>query len=232
MLWVPLLSFGNWSETRLINTIGRDGMRYSTADFYVPTPRLWYSGAGPWHGINWLEEVRRSEIKAGDTLFSPFVAAGWHIAEEENVRPAQWLGLLKVLGVWGAEFYVRATSSPSRAFRRGFVAPPDLLSVDLTRACQRCRVCSTQASSRCRSRFRSLPTGSGRPPSLATHRLSPANTPTSSSTARQLRETCTRPSLSSQAARTSRSDIAYGRGLATGSQWHASTATSPSMSSQ
>jgi hypothetical protein len=36
--------FGNWSETRLINTIGRDGMRYSTADFYVPEPRLWYSG--------------------------------------------------------------------------------------------------------------------------------------------------------------------------------------------
>lgn len=108
--------FGNWSRTRLINTIGRDGMRYSTADFYVPEPRLWFSGAGPWHGINWLEEVRRSEIATGDTLFSPFVAAGWHIAEEENVRPAQWLGLLKLLGIWGAEFFYTGFFSLSKPF--------------------------------------------------------------------------------------------------------------------
>ena len=108
--------FGNWDVTRDINTIGRAGMRYSTADFYVPTPRLWYSGAGPWHGINWLEEVRRWEIDAGDTLFSPFVAAGWHIAEEENVRPAQWLGLLKVLGNWGAEFFYAGFFSLSKPF--------------------------------------------------------------------------------------------------------------------
>ena len=92
--------FGNWSVVRAINTIGRGTMRYSTADFYVPHQDLWRSGAGPWHGINWLEEVRKSEIAAGDTLFSPFVAAGWSIAEEHNVRPAEWLGLLKILGAW------------------------------------------------------------------------------------------------------------------------------------
>ena len=49
--------------------------------------------------------LRRSEIENGDTLFSPFVAAGWSVAEEHNVRPAQWLGLLKILGAWGSEFY-------------------------------------------------------------------------------------------------------------------------------
>lgn len=109
--------FGNWSITRDINTIGRDSMHYSTADFSVPTPRLWYTGAGPWHGINWLEEVRRSEILRGDKLFSPFVAAGWHIAEEENVRPAQWLGLLKVLGTWGADSTMQASSRFPNLFR-------------------------------------------------------------------------------------------------------------------
>jgi hypothetical protein len=108
--------FGNWSVVRAINTIGRGTMHYSTADFYVPHPSLWYSGAGPWHGLNWLEETRRSEIAAGDTLFSPFVAAGWSIAEEDNVRPAQWLGLLKLLGVWGAEFYYAGFFSLSSPF--------------------------------------------------------------------------------------------------------------------
>jgi hypothetical protein len=60
--------------------------------------------------------VRRSEIATGDTIFSPFVAAGWHIAEEENVRPAQWLGLLKILGIWGAEFYYAGFFSLSKPF--------------------------------------------------------------------------------------------------------------------
>ena len=46
--------------------------------------------------------MRPSEIADGDDLFSPFVAAGWSIATEANFRPAQWLGMLKILGVWGA----------------------------------------------------------------------------------------------------------------------------------
>ena len=63
-----------------------------------------------------LEEVRRSEIATVDAIFSPFVAAGWHIAEEKNVRPAQWLGLLKILGIWGAEFYYAGFFSLSKPF--------------------------------------------------------------------------------------------------------------------
>jgi hypothetical protein len=43
---------------------------------------------------------------SGDALFSPYEAAGWSIAEQEHsVRLAPWLGLLKVLGIWGAEVY-------------------------------------------------------------------------------------------------------------------------------
>jgi hypothetical protein len=50
-------------------------------------------------------DIRATEIAAGDTLFSPFVAAGWSGKQEENVRPAQWLGLLKIHAAWGAEFF-------------------------------------------------------------------------------------------------------------------------------
>ena len=41
--------FGDWNITRDINTIGRGIMHFSTADFYIPEPKLWYSGAGPWY---------------------------------------------------------------------------------------------------------------------------------------------------------------------------------------
>ena len=40
----------------------------------------------------------------GDELMSPFVSAGWSQQAERNVRPAQWLGLMKVLAAWGAEW--------------------------------------------------------------------------------------------------------------------------------
>lgn len=101
--------FGNWTYTRQIGTpyTQPDGTSqyYSTADFYPRIPRWWQTGAGAWHGLDWLATVRPSEIRSGDALFSPFVAAGWSEAVEANLRPAQWLGLLKLLGCWGAEFF-------------------------------------------------------------------------------------------------------------------------------
>ena len=45
-----------------------------------------------------------SQIKAGDEIFSPFVAAGWESAVEKNMRPAQWLGFLKIMTALGAEY--------------------------------------------------------------------------------------------------------------------------------
>ena len=112
--------FGNWSVTRQINTPFKlpDGTRqyYSTEDFYPEHPKWWLSGAGAWHGFEWIAMVRPSEIADKDRIFSPFVAAGWSPAIENNIRPAQWLGMLKILGVWGAEFFYTGFFSLGQPF--------------------------------------------------------------------------------------------------------------------
>ena len=115
--------FGNWSVTRAIGdpwpdaAAGGKPTYYSTFDFYLQHPAQWWPGAGPDHGIGWAQTVRRSERALGDELFSPFVAAGWWGQEEYNLRPAQWLGLLKVLGVWGAEFFYTGFFSLRQPFQ-------------------------------------------------------------------------------------------------------------------
>jgi hypothetical protein len=78
---------------------------YSTPDFYPRYPYNWKNWKGPWHGLKWLQISRKTELDLGDNLFSPFVAAGWDSVEVNNIRPAQWLGLLKILGAMGAEYY-------------------------------------------------------------------------------------------------------------------------------
>jgi hypothetical protein len=83
----------------------RNGIYYSTPDFYPRWPSNWKDWKGPWHGWKWIESGRKVEIKDGDYLFSPFVAPGWSAKSYEDIRPAQWLGLLKCLAVVGAEFY-------------------------------------------------------------------------------------------------------------------------------
>lgn len=85
-----------------------NGQYYSTPNFYVRTPDNWEKWKGPWRGWEWISISRKVELAAGDQLFSPFVAAGWDKNPEINVRPSQWLGLLKCLGVVGAEFYYPA----------------------------------------------------------------------------------------------------------------------------
>jgi len=82
-----------------------NGIYYSTPDFYPRWPKNWKDWMGAWHGWKWIEIGRKNEIKDGDYLFSPFVAAGWANNNEDNITPGQWLGLLKCLSVVGAEFY-------------------------------------------------------------------------------------------------------------------------------
>lgn len=82
-----------------------NGIYYSTPDFYPRWPKNWKDWMGAWHGWKWIETGRIKEIKDGDYLFSPFVAAGWSKKQEEDIRPGQWLGLLKSLAVIGAEYY-------------------------------------------------------------------------------------------------------------------------------
>lgn len=99
----PLDRF-KWSESRYIHT-PINGQYYSTPDFYPRNPDNWRNWKGPWRGWEWLVISRKVEIQAGDRLFSPFIGAGWSSNAERNVRPSHWLGLLKLLGPIGAEFY-------------------------------------------------------------------------------------------------------------------------------
>lgn len=93
-----------------------NGIYYSTPDFYPRWPKNWKDWDGPWHGWKWIETGRTKEIKDGDYLFSPFVAAGWSKIQEEDIRPGQWLGLLKCLSGIGAEFYYTGYFSLSAPF--------------------------------------------------------------------------------------------------------------------
>ena len=80
-------------------------MHYSTTDMYLTSPDMWWQCGGSNHAICWVDMSRQSELQQGDTLFSPFMAAGWSGKAEHNTRPAQWLGLLKLVAAWGAEWF-------------------------------------------------------------------------------------------------------------------------------
>ncbi len=93
-----------------------NGNYYSTPDFYPRWAKNWKDWMGAWHGWKWIETGRKTEINDGDKLFSPFVAAGWSKKQEDDIRPGQWLGLLKCLSVIGAEFYYVGYFSLSSPF--------------------------------------------------------------------------------------------------------------------
>ncbi len=93
-----------WTEVRQINT-KINNQYYSTGDFYTRYPYNWRGWISAWHGLQWFIQGRKTEIELGDNLFSPFISAGWDSDERKNIRPAQWLGLLKILSVMGAEFF-------------------------------------------------------------------------------------------------------------------------------
>jgi hypothetical protein len=97
------------------------GNYYSTPDFYPRHPNNWKLWQGAWHGWKWINDGRMNEIRSGDRFFSPFVAAGWDNNPEKDIRPGQWLGLLKCLSVVGAEFYYVAYFN----LRQPFTKPED-----------------------------------------------------------------------------------------------------------
>lgn len=96
-----------WEELRSTqkNFPNSDHYRYATPDFYPKSPENWSVIDGYSHGTDWLWLSRHHEIASGDSLFSPFVSAGWKENPTDNIRPGQWLGLLKTIGVLGVEFY-------------------------------------------------------------------------------------------------------------------------------
>ncbi|MBS1604117.1 MAG: hypothetical protein JST42_15720 [Bacteroidetes bacterium] len=81
-----------------------NNMHYSTPSFYPAVPEYWLAGQGSYNGFADIAYGRVREIAMGDKLFSPFVSAGWGF-EENNVRPAEWLGLLKSMVMLGADFF-------------------------------------------------------------------------------------------------------------------------------
>lgn len=80
------------------------GHPLATPDFYPRYPSYWRDGASAWHGFSWMERARRYEIDKGDPLYSPYTAAGWDADEGLNIRPAQWLGLQKLIHALGAPY--------------------------------------------------------------------------------------------------------------------------------
>lgn len=102
-----------WSQARKIGT-QINGTYYSTPSMYMIKPSLWPFKSGGlsvnghiqlFQGWKYLQDARTTELSLGDKWFQPFVGAGWFGDETQNVRPAQWLGWMKLYGVLGAEFY-------------------------------------------------------------------------------------------------------------------------------
>lgn len=98
----------NWrlkySELRQANTL-MNNQYYPTGDLYMRYPYNWRTWVSAWHGWQWAAESRKVELDLGDKLFSPAVAAGWDADETKNVRPGQWLGMLKSYAMAGAEYF-------------------------------------------------------------------------------------------------------------------------------
>lgn len=77
----------------------------STFDFYPRYVWNWRRNAGAWRGIQPWIESRNVEQNTLVKYNTPFVGAGWDVNEERNMRPAQWLGLLKILAMQGARSF-------------------------------------------------------------------------------------------------------------------------------
>jgi hypothetical protein len=93
-----------WRQMRVVQG-NFNGKKYSTMDLYVQRPhnfRTWVAADRGWQPYI---ECKNVELINGDSLSAPYVSAGWNKDEERNIRPAQWLGFLKLTSSLGAEFY-------------------------------------------------------------------------------------------------------------------------------
>ncbi|MBO9634030.1 MAG: hypothetical protein J7578_13020 [Chitinophagaceae bacterium] len=95
--------WSDYSMRRFINS-KFDGSPRSTPSFYPSSPSNWRIANGPRNGFGVIADGRQQEIGLGTKFFSPFISAGWGL-EENNIRPAQWLSLLKAMGMLGADFF-------------------------------------------------------------------------------------------------------------------------------
>lgn len=96
-----------YTEIRTINS-NTNGKYYPVASMYTRFPSNWRYNSSAWNGWQWFVESRVNEIAAGDNYCAPATAAGWDENEENNIRPAQWLGLNKAMAMAGAEYFFPA----------------------------------------------------------------------------------------------------------------------------
>ncbi len=94
----------NFSQYRKCNEDPTFG-NCATFDFYPRYVWNWRFHSGAWRGLQPWIESKNVETVAGAKYGTPFVGAGWDVNEENNMRPAQWLGLLKVLAMQGARSF-------------------------------------------------------------------------------------------------------------------------------
>ncbi|MBK8846979.1 MAG: T9SS type A sorting domain-containing protein [Bacteroidetes bacterium] len=111
-----------YSEMRNIQST-RNGQKFPTPDFYPRFPSYYWDVPGAWHGLQWIFDCRINELAEGDNLYSPFVAAGWEEDETQNIRPGQWLGLMKILSVTGAEYFYTAFFNLQTSYNPPSVVP-------------------------------------------------------------------------------------------------------------
>jgi hypothetical protein len=98
----------NWKYTRNIQDEFRTDFyqeRFATQDFYPRWPSNWRIGTSAWNGLQRIVYTLPKQYAEGDTLFAPFVAAGWDVVDSVNIRPGQYLGLLKLLSGLGATYF-------------------------------------------------------------------------------------------------------------------------------
>lgn len=101
-------------NTSLVSPYSNNVNHHSTPATYVSGPANWISGGPNSLGLGLMQEnysygavnpnCRTRELAFHDSLFAPFIAGGWN-QEKDNVRPAQYLGIAKALGVMGADYY-------------------------------------------------------------------------------------------------------------------------------
>ena len=103
-------AFHEWSYMKQNMTPFR-GKYLSNTDFYPRVPLRWFEAFGANHGLLWMRINQKREFAGGDSLKLDFVSHGWDIIESNNIAPAQWLGLLKILGAKGAVSYLPSVFS-------------------------------------------------------------------------------------------------------------------------
>lgn len=95
-----------WSRARQVFTYKYNNQYLSTGDLYPIYPYGWRNITGAWNGIRHFTKARQAEIAVNDTMFRPFINAGFNYNEAVTVRPAQYLGMLKIMtGLGAISFY-------------------------------------------------------------------------------------------------------------------------------